>query len=228
MRWLTPAFFLLLVSAAPPAEEKRFMVTGFDRVRVDGPFQVEIVAGSPAATASGDPRALDHVVVRVTGSTLVVNTGTIGWELRKAEFPGSARIRVSLPVLRGVTINGGAHVDVAGMRGDRIDLGLNGGGALTVRDLSAQELFVTLTGSGQMTLAGTAVRARVRSWGTGAVMADGLSAETAVLIGESSGPLRMQVRSAAQIISRGQGAVTVLGDAKCRVTGSGPVECANL
>ncbi len=227
MPWPILAPLLLLVAAASPADDKRFMVTGFDRVRVDGPFQVEIVTGSPGATASGDPKALDHVAIRVDGSTLIVNTGTIGWELRAVEAPGTVRIRVSVPALKGLAIRGGAQVEVAAMRGGRIDLGLNGAGSIAVRDLRADDLFVTLTGSGAITLAGSTARARVRSFGEGSVAAEALTAGEAVLIGESKGDLRIGVRYSAQVNTRGPGKVSVLGQASCKVIGSGPVDCAN-
>lgn len=226
MPWPTLAPLLLLVSAAPPADEKRFVVTSFDRVRVDGPFVVEIVPGSPGARASGDARALDHVAVRVDGGTLIVNTGTIGWALRAVEAPGTVRVTISVPALTGLAIRGGAQVEVAEMRGGRVDLGLNGAGSIVVKAVRADDLFVTLTGTGAITLAGTAARARVQSFGQGSVDAEALTAGDAVLRGESSGDVRMRVRYNAQISSRGTGMVSALGQPACKVTGSGPVECA--
>lgn len=227
MHWLTLAPIFALLSAASPTEEKRFMLTGFDRLRVDGPFQVEVVPGSPGAVASGDPKALDRIAIRVDGSTLVINSGTAGWGLRNAEAQGSAIIRISVPSLRTLTINGGATVKVAEMRGGRVDLGLNGAGEIQVAAIRSDDLNVTLTGTGAITLAGTTARARVRTYGAGSVAAEELSAGDAVLIAESSGNLRMRVRFTAQVNALGSGSVTVLGAPKCRVSGPGPVECAN-
>lgn len=225
MLWLTLAPLLASLPAAPPLEEKRFMVTNFDRLRVDGPFEVEVLTGSPGAVAEGNPKALDHIAIRVEGSTLIVSTGTVGWELRAAEAPGSTRITVHVPSLRALNINGGAQVKVAQMRGARIDLGLNGAGAIDVAALSAEDLNVTLTGTGEITLAGTTARTRVRSYGAGSILAEGLSAGDAMLVAESAGEVRMRVRYTAQVRAMGTGGITVLGTPKCRISGPGPITC---
>ena len=62
--------FLLLTAASAPDDARRYMVTGFDRIRVNGPFAVEVVPGSPTASAEGDPLTLDRLSVRVEGSTM--------------------------------------------------------------------------------------------------------------------------------------------------------------
>jgi putative autotransporter adhesin-like protein len=216
---------LLLLAAAPPADEKSFMVSDFDRVRIDGPFEVEIVTGSPGARASGDPQALDHVAIRVEGSTLTVNAGATGWALRAVEAPGTVKITISVPALSGLSIRGGAQVSAAEMRSARVDLGLSGAGSIAVSAVRADDLVVTLAGAGAITLAGTAARARVNSFGDGSVHAENLVANEAALFGASTGEVQMRVRYAAQVSARGTGKVTVLGQPSCKVTGSGPVEC---
>lgn len=67
---------LLLGTAAAPADERVVMVTGFDRLRIDGPFAVEVVPGAPGVTLTGERAALDRVGVRVEAGTLIVNAGT--------------------------------------------------------------------------------------------------------------------------------------------------------
>jgi hypothetical protein len=202
------------------------MVTGFDRVRVDGPFDVEIVAGSPGAKASGDAKALAQVTIRAEGSLLIVSTGTIGWELRATEAPGTVKITISMPALSGLAVRGGARVTVAEMRGRRVDLGLNGAGSIAVKDLRADDLVLNLIGAGEITLGGTAARVRANSFGEGSVHAENLTANEAALFGVSTGDLAIGVRYTAQISARGTGKVTVLGRPVCKVTGPGPVECA--
>lgn len=50
-----------------------YALTSFERVRVEGPFDVRLTAGaSPAGKADGDPRAIDSVVLRLDGTTLTV------------------------------------------------------------------------------------------------------------------------------------------------------------
>lgn len=69
---LALAPLLLLVGAAAPGDERVVMVTGFDRLRIDGPFAVEVAPGSPGVTIAGDRAALDRVAVRVEAGTLVI------------------------------------------------------------------------------------------------------------------------------------------------------------
>ena len=112
---------LLLLTAASPVEERGFMVSSFERLRVDGPFEVGVVTGPPRATATGNRVALDQVAVRINGNTLIVRAGPLAW----ADAKGRAalpRLRVSVPALRAVTVNAGARVKVGEMRGGRVEL----------------------------------------------------------------------------------------------------------
>lgn len=224
MRWL--ALVLLLALTASAAPEKRFLITGFERIRVDGPFEVEVVPGPTEASAEGEGRALDRLAIRVQGGTLIVGAGTSGWELRAGESVGSPKIRLATPSLRGVLVNGGGRVRIAEMRSARIDLALNGGGAISVGASDADDLGVTLTGSGTISVAGTARRARVRSNGAGSFDGTGLTANDATLISESSGGMRIGVRYTANVMALGIGLVHLDGAPECTISGGGPVECA--
>src|SRR4051794_34857290 len=113
MRWLVLTLLLLTAASAP--QSKRYLVSGFERVRVDGPYQVDIVRGPFSASAEGDPKALDQLDVHVDGTTLVVGAGTRGWELRAGEAVASPRIMLSTPMLSAVTVNGGGTVRITAM-----------------------------------------------------------------------------------------------------------------
>ena len=69
-----PFFFVVLAVAAPaPAATRNFGVTGFDRIRVDGPYKVRLATGiAPFAKASGSMAALDRVAIEVQGRTLKI------------------------------------------------------------------------------------------------------------------------------------------------------------
>lgn len=224
MRWPALVPLLLLSAAAAPADERTFLIGSFDRLRVEGPLLVEVAPGSPSAIASGERRALDRLVVHVEGGTLVVGPG-VGMIGEDAPAPGSARVRVTVPAMRSVLVNGGADVRIAAMAGGRVELALNGDSRLTVGAVRGEDVNVTLTGSGAVTLGGTAARLRMSLYGSGSVDASGLVARDAVLISESSGAVRADVRGTARIIATGSGQVEVLGDPECTVRGPGPVRC---
>ena len=219
---------LLLLGAAAPGDERVVMVTGFDRLRIDGPFAVEVAPGSPGVTLTGDRAALDRVGVRVEAGTLIVNAGTQSWESAAGKAASGARIRVTVPGLRVVQTNGGALLKIAEMRGNRLDVSLNGAGRIDIGKVDARDLSVTLAGTGTVALAGNALHTRVRLYGTSSLDAAALTTADALLVSGSGGALVMNVRYNAQISATSSGVIRVLGSAKCQVIGQGPVECADL
>jgi len=223
---LAPLF--LLLGAAAPGDERVVMVTGFDRLRIDGPFTVEVEPGSPGVTITGDRAALDTVNVRVDANTLILNSGTQSWQSASGKAASSARIRVTAPALRVVQTNGGTMLKLAELRGDRIDVSQNGAGRIDIGRVDAQDLSLTLAGSGVIALAGSALHTRVRLYGSSSLDAAALTTADAQLVSGSSGELAMTVRYNARISATSSGMVRVLGDAKCAVIGQGPVECADF
>lgn len=215
---------LLLLTAAAPAQERRFMVGGFERLRVDGPFEVEVVPGIPGAVAIGDRAALDQVAVRTSDDTLIISGGPLSWTGRKhAALP---IVRVSTRSLRGVALNGGAKVRVAEMRGAQIELLQAGAGSLDVASIRTDDLTASLNGTGAMTLAGTAGRVRMRNYGTGSIDASGLTANDASLNSGGSGNIRIDVRFTARANAIGSGGIRITGKPECILRGPGPMECS--
>ena len=218
---------VLLALAAPAhADERRFMLSGFDRIRVDGPFEVTVVAGATSgAVAAGVGRALDTVNVRVQGTTLVVSPSVNAW----GGYPGAARstprVTVTVAALRSAAVVGGGRVTVARMRGARVELTLTGSGTLTVADAQADRIDATLIGTGKLNVAGSTLQGRFESSGAGAIDAERLSAAALTVRWQSDGDGRFTARTTAEVYATGQGAVTVAGTPSCTVSGSGPVIC---
>src|SRR6476469_271527 len=79
MRTFLIAAFATLALAAPAAGATRnFGITGFEKVRVEGPFKVILTTGvAPFARAKGSAAALDRVAVEVRGNTLVVHSNLV-------------------------------------------------------------------------------------------------------------------------------------------------------
>ncbi len=228
MRCFALASLLLLLGAAAPGDERVVMITGFDRLRIDGPFAVEVAPGSAGVTISGDRAAIDAVGVRIQAGTLILNSGLNSWESAAGKLASGARIRVTVPGLRVVQTNGGTQLKIAEMRGDRLDISQNGDGRIELAAVEAQDIGITLAGSGTIALAGNALHTRVRLYGASNLDATGFTTADAQLISGSSGMLAMNVRYNARINATSSGVVRVLGNAKCTVIGQGPVECADL
>ncbi len=226
IRTLILPLALLAIGAAPAPEERRVLLTGFERIRVDGPFEVRVTDGPPSATITGDRRAIDRVSVRNQSNVLVVGVNienSEGWRGKE----NMATITVTVPRLRAAQINGGGKLTIESITGQRVDLGINGAGSLTVGRLTADQLVATLTGTGLLKLdAGKALNARVTTYGAGSVDATGVVANDLTVNSQSAGDSRFTARFTANISSLGTGAVRVEGNATCRLAGPGPASCA--
>ena len=219
---LALASFLLL-GAAPVPEERGFNIGSFERVRIDGPYDVTLSIGSPHASARGTGSSLDRVSVRVDGSTLIVSAGTLGRASAAEALPS---IVVTGPAPRTVLVTGGGKLHIAEMRGARADASVNGAGSLDVASLIADDFGAALTGTGAMRLAGNVGRLRLRNIGTGAIDAQGLTANDAVLASEGTGTISATVRYTARATAMGTGGITIAGNPECTVSGSGPIACS--
>ena len=126
-----------LASRSPPlaspagAATRNFGVTGFTKVRVDGPFKVKLTTGvAPFASASGSPAALDRVAIEVRGRHLArprqqfARGAVIRDRIRDRSRSTSARM-ISAPP--GSTGSGALAIDK--VKGLSFDLSVQGSGA---------------------------------------------------------------------------------------------------
>ncbi len=227
---LLPLFLLATAAApVPQGDERRVMITSFERLRVDGPFVVEVAPGSPGAVVTGSARAIDRVDVRIQGDTLVVAATSLGWQTRGAADAavGPVHIRITSPGLAGVAVNGGAQLQVAELRGSRVDVALSGAGSIAIGSIRADDLGISLSGAGEIRASGSATRARLLAYGSGGIDAAALTSDDAVVTSQTSGAMRLTARYTARVSAMATGSVTVLGAPKCRVSGAGPVSCGS-
>jgi hypothetical protein len=220
------ALVLSGVAAPAAAEDRRFMVTGFDRVRVDGPFEVVVRAGTtPGAVAVGDRRAVESVNVRVQGTTLVVSGSLNGWGGYPGERRARARIEVTAPPLRAAAVIGGGQLSIDRMAGQRIELTLTGAGALSVAEAQGDRIDGTLIGTGRIAVAGRALTGRFQANGVGNIEAERMSVADLTVTWQSAGDGRFAARNTARVSAIGAGSVSVYGSPSCTVRGNGPVAC---
>ncbi|WP_315760656.1 head GIN domain-containing protein [Sphingomonas sp. Y38-1Y] len=219
------ALVLTLPSIAQ-AEERRVMVTSFERVRVEGPFVVEIRTGaSQGAVARGDARALDGLDIRVEDRTLVVRASPNGWGGWPGDRSEAATIAVTTPRLTDLTLTGAGSARVDTMKGLEVAIALTGSGRIEVARVEADRLDAVIAGSGGLALAGAARTARLTSTGVGSIDAERLSVRDLTLQSESAGDTRAAASETARVLASGTGSVTVTGNAACMVGGSAPVKC---
>lgn len=221
----------LAAATAAPAAERKVFVSSFDRLRVSGPFRVDVVTGrSPSGRVVGDPRQLDGVEVRQDGNVLVVRA--INGRNDEARDPAALPVTVTLvtPSLAAVALVGSGAVSVAGMKADRVDLSVAGTGTLGVAGADAIELNATTIGTGKITVAGRATRARFVVNGAGNLVATGLDAGELTVRLDGPGEVAARAKFIANVTNTGLGRVAVAGTAKCQVKAvtTGSVVCGVL
>ena len=237
IRWLSASTLLLvaplLVTMPASAAERSYAIGSFDRIRVEGPFEVQLATkASPGARAEGDPRATDGIDIRVEGTTLIIRAGVNGWgEQEVAGSKTAPLIRVSTQMIRSATVIGGGRLVVAGpVSGQRVDLALTGSGSLAVSGLDADILNATLLGSGSIRLGGRGAKVRLITSGSGDIDAVPLSAGDLTIRSDGTGEMRATARFTASVTTTGIGAATVYGSPACTVkaVAGGPISCGKL
>lgn len=224
------ALIAFLAPAAASADTRTYVVTNFDRVRVDGPFEVRVQVGGGVsqARAEGEGKVLDNLDLSVQGSTLIVRKGNRGWgEQGKADGPAPV-IVISAPSLRGATVIGGGRLIVAGkLDGQRFDVQVTGNGSVEASGIDAEDVNVTLIGSGGAKLSGRTLRARLLTNGNGEIAAGDLVAGDLFVRLDGPGKTSANARFTADVTSTGIGAIAVAGNPKCKTNAiaGGPITC---
>jgi len=220
------AAFLSLAPAA--AAERRFTVTDFDRIVVEGPFRVTLATGRPpSASASGSADALDRLTVEVQGRTLRIRTNSTGAGSSSARADGPVTLTVSAHDLRSARVAGAGNLSIDRVGGLRVDLTLEGSGRIAVGEVSGDNLVIGALGSGRIDVAGTVkdVRASIHGWAE--LDASALQAERVRLVTDTAGRVAMNAADEATVTASGIGEVDIAGSPACTLRGAsaGQVRC---
>ena len=225
---LLSAVALVLLSGPAAAASRGYTITSFDKIRVTGPFTVNLRTGSaPSARAEGSSRALDQVRVEVQGRTLLVSSGRNSWGGWTNENVGPVVIDVTTPSLAAAILTGSGKLNIDRAKAARFDLSLTGSGNISIGALAAEKLWLTITGSGQSVIAGKVAQARALVQGSGGIAGAKLVVTDLDLSSSGSGDISLAATRAAKVNASGSGDVVVTGPAACLVhaTGSGDVRC---
>lgn len=228
-RIMTAALLAAIAASPAAAADRRFTVTDFDRVQIDGPFEVTLATGKPsAAIASGDQRGLDRVDIDVSGRQLVIRAGLSGWGGYPGEDAGPIRIALTTRNLRGVFVRGPGRLSVDQAEALAFDISLSGTGTIAVDRLDVDQLTVTLIGSGGITAGGEAKTLKAAIQGQGNFDAAKLMVGDAQIEAGTTGNVAVAVERAAKVAASGPGDVIVIGSPACTVSarGSGRVLCS--
>jgi hypothetical protein len=219
-----PAFLLAVTMAGAQAQaaERGFTVTGFDRVRVDGPYKVRLTTGvAPFARASGSASAIDGVSIAVQGQTLVIRKSASNWGGYPGESRGPVEILAGTHDLSTAWLNGSGLLEINGVRGQSFDLAMVGSGSVSIGKIQVDRLTVGISGSGSARLGGTAARTTAIARGTASLDGSQLTAKDAIIGAEGAAIVRLTATGTAKIETQGTASVEVGGRPACTVRASG-------
>lgn len=212
----------LPVAAATPAAERNYSVSGFDRVRIDGPYRVDLKTNvAPYAKASGTPVSLDGVSIKVEGRTLVIRSGGGGWGGYPGEGRGPVTIEIGTHDLNAAYINGPGALTVDKVKGLGFELAIQGAGIATIGQVEVDQMKVGVSGAGTLRMAGRVGKLTSTVRGTSSFEADRLEVKDAVIGAEGPSIVRTQVTNSAKVDANGLASVTLTGDPACTVTARG-------
>ena len=214
----------IATGAAVPAgaADRNFGVSGFDRVRVDGPYKVRLITGvAPFAIASGSAAALDSVAIDVQGRTLIVRTNRSAWGGYPGEATGPVAITIGTHDLGGAWLNGAGSLAIDKVRGLSFDLSVQGSGAASIGLAAVDQLKVSIAGTGSASVAGAAPKLTAIVRGVSSLDASALNVKDAIIGAQGPATVRATVTNSAKVDAKGPAVVDLAGSPACTVTAAG-------
>jgi hypothetical protein len=208
------------------AAERRFTLSAFDTVRIEGDVAVEITSdAAPFALASGDPRALEALSVRVQGNTLYIRRArrNIPMEARNRPATPDALplVRLDARAVTSLTLLGHGSARIDRLSGSRPSATMDGNGSVEIGSVIAEAVAFNVNGGGSLKVGGTATRGRAVMLGDGLIEGAGLTLSALDFFGEGPVRARLTVDGPARISVKGDADVQVGGNPDCTVRQSG-------
>jgi hypothetical protein len=225
MRTCLPFVAVTALAFAAPADAatRNFGVSGFDRIRVEGPFKVKLTTGvAPFANASGgSPVALDSVTIDVQGRTLVVRSNRSSWSGYPGEAKGPVEISIGTHELTSATLNGSGSLAIDKAKGLSFDLAVQGAGSASIGSVAVDQLKVGISGTASATIAGKAPKVTMIVRGISALDASGLQSKDAVIGAQGSATVRANVTNSVKIDTQGPATIEIAGNPACTIKAAG-------
>ncbi|MEO6581282.1 MAG: DUF2807 domain-containing protein [Sphingomicrobium sp.] len=223
MRIVIPVIALLACFPAPAdAATRNFGVSGFDRIRVDGPFKVRLATGvAPFATATGSGPALDAVSMQVTGRTLVIRGNRSSWGGYPGEAKGPVEISIGTHELTAAYVNGSGTLAIDKAKGLSFDLSVQGSGMASIASAAVDQLKISILGSAGVRIAGTAPLLNASLRGVASLDASALNVKDATITAQGPATVKATITGTAKIDVEGAAAVDLAGAPACTVKAAG-------
>ena len=226
MRTFLLAAAVLAAASPASAATRNFGISGFEKVRVEGPYKVRLTTGvAPFASASGSPAAIDRVGIEMRGNTLLVHSSTSSWGGYPGRDSGPVEINLGTHDLSSAWLNGSGAIAIDKVKGLKFDLSVQGAGSAAIAAVNVDQLSVAVVGTGSASLAGQAgtVTAVVR--GVSSLDAANLAAKDATIGAEGTANVAARVSNSVKVDGNGAVTIRLTGGPACtlRVGGSATV-----
>ncbi len=221
---LVPVVLAACAVALPAlATSETRSVSGFTRIDLSAPVDLEVRPGKFGATLEMDSEVARHLTTEVQGDTL-----RIALDGSYLNLHGKQRIKVTMPELRGVHIQGSGDADIAGFKDqEKVELRISGSGDVKFTG-TVGGLAVAIEGSGDVLLAGgQAGSLQAGIQGSGNLKANDFKARNVSVSIDGSGDAEVRVAGGALSLSvNGSGDIRWSGEASAVSTathGSGSI-----
>jgi hypothetical protein len=216
------AAILTAIASPALAADRNFGVSGFTKIRVDGPYKVTLTTGvAPFARAIGSSTALDRVAITVNGETLVVRPATSAWGGFPGADVGPVQIEVGVHDLNNALLNGAGSLSISSVRGLNFALSVQGSGDVTIGNVESDNMTVTLMGSANVKLSGKTKKFVALVRGMSTLDAGSLLANDANIGAEGSTTIDANINNSAKIDATGNATVRVAGGPSCATKTAG-------
>lgn len=221
-----PLLAALAIATASPADAatRTFTITGFDRIRVDGPYRVKLATGvAPFARAEGSAAALEAVSLDVEGRTLIIRRKSAAHSNR-AQRPGPVAISVGTHELAAAWLNGAGGLAIDKVKGQRFDLAVSGSGSAEVGALAVDRLNLSVSGTAKVALGGAAESANLSIRGASSVDASALTAKSASIATSGAATVSLTASDTARVESSGLATIALAGEPACTISPASSAE----
>jgi len=200
-------------------------VGAFDKLNVEGPFNVELIEGEAGTVQlQGNRTDLESIITKVSQNTLVIKQKKGSW-FSPAKM-GSITLTIPINTLSRVTLSGSGDITADfPIEVDQFELILSGSGLIKML-LEANQVEATLTGSGQIKLSGQAQQTHFKVTGSGHLKTKELLSQNADSKITGSGSIVLHAKKNLMAALTGSGHIRCYGNPKEHkqlLTGSGSI-----
>jgi hypothetical protein len=213
MKKLAPLFWLLLllpvlatgchhgrfgqIQGNGKRELEKRQVAPFTSISTNGAFTIEVTCQKePTLEIEGDENVLGFVKTEVGGNILRLENS------QNYSVSEPVRVKISVPNLEGLSVNGAGRIDVKGLKNDKFEIDTNGAPTITV--------------------AGTTKMVDIAANGAGKVDAQNLHATRAVVDARGVAKVELDVSDQLDVEISGPSSVTYNGNPSVNKNIHGP------